>query len=49
MNDDDRDTRAEIAPAVVQATAYCGAPAGLSAMTVVQEVFDELDAGAEAP
>ncbi|EOM77849.1 4-carboxymuconolactone decarboxylase [Rhodococcus rhodnii] len=36
-------TREEIVEVVVQATAYCGAPAGLSAMTVVQEVFDETD------
>ncbi|NLU84526.1 carboxymuconolactone decarboxylase family protein [Rhodococcus sp. HNM0569] len=33
-------TRDEIVEVVVQASAYCGAPAGLSAMAVVQEVFE---------
>ncbi|NLG55433.1 MAG: 4-carboxymuconolactone decarboxylase [Rhodococcus sp.] len=41
-------TRTEIVEAVIQASAYCGAPAGLSAMTVVQEVFDDLDAQADS-
>lgn len=34
-------TRAEMVEAVVQTAGYCGAPAALSAMKVVQQVFDE--------
>jgi 4-carboxymuconolactone decarboxylase len=34
-------TRTEIVEAVIHASAYCGAPAGLSAMAVVQEALDE--------
>lgn len=33
-------TRTEIVEAVIHASAYCGAPAGLSAMAVVQEALD---------
>ncbi|PQP22650.1 carboxymuconolactone decarboxylase family protein [Rhodococcus opacus] len=33
-------TRTEIVEVVIHASAYCGAPAGLSAMAVVQEVLD---------
>lgn len=36
-------TREEITEAVIHASGYCGAPAALSAMKTVQEVFDELD------
>ena len=32
-------TREEIVEAIIHATAYCGAPAGLSAMRVVQETL----------
>ena len=32
-------TREEIVEAIVHATAYCGAPAGLAAMRVVQETL----------
>lgn len=38
-------TREEITEAVIHASGYCGAPAALSAMKTVQEVFDTLDAG----
>ena len=38
-------TREEITEAVIHASGYCGAPAALSAMNTVQEVFDALDAG----
>lgn len=34
-------TREEIVEAVVHTTGYCGAPAALSAMKVVQKVLDE--------
>lgn len=34
-------TREEITEAVLHTTGYCGAPAALSAMKVVQAVFDE--------
>jgi 4-carboxymuconolactone decarboxylase len=34
-------TRTEIVEAIVQATGYCGAPLGLAAMRVAQEVFDK--------
>lgn len=37
-------TREEITEAVIHASGYCGAPAAMSAMKTVQEVFDELDA-----
>lgn len=37
-------TREEITEAVIHASGYCGAPAALSAMKTVQEVFDDLDA-----
>ena len=37
-------TREEITEAVIHASGYCGAPAALSAMKTVQEVFDSLDA-----
>ena len=37
-------TREEIIEAVIHASGYCGAPAALSAMKTVQEVFDTLDA-----
>ncbi|MFD7005037.1 MULTISPECIES: carboxymuconolactone decarboxylase family protein [Rhodococcus] len=33
-------TRTEVVEAVIHASAYCGAPAGLSAMAVVQEALD---------
>lgn len=33
-------TREEIVEAIVHTTGYCGAPAALSAMKVVQQVFD---------
>ncbi|RZL81981.1 MAG: 4-carboxymuconolactone decarboxylase [Rhodococcus sp. (in: high G+C Gram-positive bacteria)] len=33
-------TRTEIVEAVIHASAYCGAPAGLAAMAVVQEALD---------
>lgn len=33
-------TREEIVEAIIHTTGYCGAPAALSAMAVVQEVFD---------
>lgn len=33
-------TREEIVESIVHATAYCGAPAGLAAMRVVQKVLD---------
>jgi 4-carboxymuconolactone decarboxylase len=33
-------TRTEIVETVIHASAYCGAPAGLAAMRVVQEVLD---------
>lgn len=33
-------SRTEIVESVVHCTAYCGAPAGLAAMRVVQEVLD---------
>ena len=33
-------TRVEIVESIIQATAYCGAPAGLAAMRVVQKVLD---------
>jgi 4-carboxymuconolactone decarboxylase len=33
-------TRTEVVEAVIHACAYCGAPAGLSAMAVVQEALD---------
>lgn len=33
-------TRTEIVEAVIHASAYCGAPAGLAAMRVVQEVLE---------
>ena len=36
-------TREEITEAVIHASGYCGAPAALSAMKTVQEVFDALD------
>ena len=39
-------TREEITEAVIHASGYCGAPAALSAMKTVQEVFDALDAEA---
>ncbi len=35
-------SRGEIVEAIVHTTGYCGAPAALSAMKVVQQVFDEL-------
>lgn len=34
-------SRAEILEAVIQSAGYCGAPAALSAMKVVQRVFDD--------
>ena len=34
-------TREEIVEAIIHATGYCGAPAALSAMRVVQQVLDE--------
>ncbi|WP_168701533.1 carboxymuconolactone decarboxylase family protein [Gordonia paraffinivorans] len=34
-------SREEIVEAIVHTTGYCGAPAALSAMKVVQQVFDE--------
>ncbi|MEN4451862.1 carboxymuconolactone decarboxylase family protein [Mycobacterium sp. SM3041] len=34
-------TRDEIVEAIIHATGYCGAPAALSAMRVVQQVLDE--------
>ncbi|WP_440712175.1 carboxymuconolactone decarboxylase family protein [Gordonia sp. FQ] len=34
-------TRAEIVEAIVHSAGYCGAPAALSAIKVVQAVFDE--------
>ena len=34
-------TRTEIVEAIIQTAGYCGAPAALSAMRVVQEVLDE--------
>lgn len=36
-------TREEITEAVIHSSGYCGAPAALSAMKTVQEVFDGLD------
>ena len=33
-------SRTEIVELIIQATAYCGAPAGLAAMRAVQEVFN---------
>lgn len=36
-------TREEITESVIHASGYCGAPAALSAMKTVQEVFDTLD------
>ena len=36
-------SREEITEAVIHASGYCGAPAALSAMKTVQEVFDSLD------
>lgn len=33
--------REEIVESIVQATVYCGAPAGLAAMRVVQKTFDD--------
>ncbi|AVZ40715.1 MULTISPECIES: carboxymuconolactone decarboxylase family protein [unclassified Dietzia] len=36
-------TREEITEAVIHASGYCGAPAALSAMKTVQEVFDAVD------
>ncbi|EKT81036.1 carboxymuconolactone decarboxylase family protein [Rhodococcus opacus] len=33
-------SRTEVVEAVIHASAYCGAPAGLSAMAVVQEALD---------
>ncbi|ABG94355.1 4-carboxymuconolactone decarboxylase [Rhodococcus jostii RHA1] len=33
-------TRTEVVEAVIHASAYCGAPSGLSAMAVVQEALD---------
>jgi 4-carboxymuconolactone decarboxylase len=38
-------TREEITEAVIHASGYCGAPAALSAMKTVQEIFDALDEG----
>lgn len=38
-------TREEITEAVIHASGYCGAPAALSAMKTVEEVFGTLDAG----
>lgn len=38
-------TREEITEAVIHASGYCGAPAALSAMKTVQEIFDDLDEG----
>lgn len=37
-------TREEISEAVIHISGYCGAPAALSAMKVVQSVFDAQDA-----
>lgn len=34
-------SRTEIVETVIHATAYCGAPAGLAAMRVVQQVLDD--------
>ncbi len=36
-------SREEITEAVIHASGYCGAPAALAAMKIVQAVFDELD------
>lgn len=41
-------TRDEIVEAVLQATAYCGAPAGLAGMRVAQQVFDDVGVETEA-
>lgn len=38
----------EIVESIVQATAYCGAPAGLAAMRVVQETLNEVARSAGA-
>lgn len=40
-------TRTEITEAIVHTTGYCGAPAALSAMTVVQRAFADYDAAQE--
>ncbi len=39
----------EIVESIIQATAYCGAPAGLAAMRVVQKVLDTEAAAEAAP
>jgi len=41
-------TNSEIVESIVHATAYCGAPAGLAAMRVVQKVLDTEAAEAAA-
>lgn len=40
-------SREEIVESIVQATVYCGAPAGLAAMRVVQKTFDGESLAAE--
>jgi 4-carboxymuconolactone decarboxylase len=40
-------TRQEIVEAILHATAYCGAPAGLAAMRVVQETLTKEEASTE--
>ncbi len=41
-------SREEIVEIVLQGAIYCGAPASLDAMRIVQGLFDELDAEAKA-
>jgi 4-carboxymuconolactone decarboxylase len=38
-------SRQEVVESIIHATAYCGAPAGLAAMRVVQEVLDAHQVG----
>lgn len=41
-------TREEIREAILQATVYCGAPAGLESTRTAERVFQELDADTQA-
>ncbi len=41
-------TREEIREAIMQATIYCGVPAGLEATRAAERVFEELDADSPA-
>lgn len=42
-------TRGEVVESIIHATAYCGAPAGLAAMRVVQKVLDNEAAAGTDP